>query len=269
VKLPEFLKKFLNKPPFWFGPLAGALIGILVGIPGIIIGLVMGYLVQELVRQFRSDRAASSYLENPGRPNFNEGEPGFASWCALCVLILGEETGREAAALFPWAETKDGKPGSPPLSLTESFCRIAEQQRGALNPDLLAESLASRRRDKGDLSLLGKQLHTLAQGEESLKTAARIRAILDPGFRAFEHTLHNAAERLLAGGSNEASAWEILGLHPGASPDDVKSTYRRLARQFHPDSLSVLNEEQQKEAEIAFIKIQEAYREILGEGKTG
>jgi DnaJ-domain-containing protein 1 len=267
VKLPEFLKRFLQKPPFWFGPLAGALIGIIAGIPGIIIGLVMGYLVQELVRQFRSDRAASSYLENPGRPNFNEGEPGFASWCALCVLILGEETGREAAALFPWAETKDGKPGSPPPSLTESFCRIAEQQRGALNPDLLAESLASRRRDKGDLSFLGKQLHTLAQGEESLTTAARIRAILDPGFRAFEHTLHNAAERLLAGAPAD-DPWELLGLKPDAPLEEVKSNYRKLARQFHPDSLSALNEEQRKEAEIAFIKIQEAYKEIQREGKT-
>jgi hypothetical protein len=265
VKLPKFLKRFFAKPPFWFGPLTGALIGIVAGIPGIIIGLVMGYLVQELIRQFRSDRAASSYLENPGRPNFNEGEPGLASWCALCVLILGEETGRDAAALFPWTKTKNGKPGGPPLSLIESFCRIAEQQRGALNPDLLAESLASRRRDKGDLSFLGKQLHTLAQGEESLKTAARIRAIMDPGFRAFEHTLHNAAERLFAANSDEASAWEIMGLHPGASPDDVKSIYRRLARQFHPDSLSALNEEQQKEAEIAFIKIQEAYGKIAKE----
>jgi curved DNA-binding protein CbpA len=29
--------------------------------------------------------------------------------------------------------------------------------------------------------------------------------------------------------------WDILGVHPGASPEDIKTAYRRKARQHHPD----------------------------------
>jgi DnaJ-class molecular chaperone len=94
--------------------------------------------------------------------------------------------------------------------------------------------------------------------------AARIRAILDPGYRVFEQGIHSAAERLFPP-PPEASPWEVLGLDPGASPEEVKSGFRRLAIQFHPDSLQGLDEKQREEAAGAFIKIEEAYREIIKE----
>ncbi|MDR2134332.1 MAG: J domain-containing protein [Treponema sp.] len=238
------------------GLAAGGLVGAGLGGPGgVFIGLVMGYLLQELFSQIETDRSAALYLENPGRPDFNEGIPGLASWCALCVLILGEENARNAAAALSPLEGQRA----------ESFCRIAERRRGRLNPDLLAEALAARRRRLGDLPRLGRLLHSLARGE-ALDTAVRVRGILDPGFRLFEQTLRRAAGRLLCTGENpgaETSSWEILGLGRDASLEEVKSAYRRLAIQFHPDSVSVLGEEQRKEAEQAFIRIQEAYRDIV------
>jgi DnaJ-domain-containing protein 1 len=267
---------FFKKPLFWAGPLAGGLIGLIAGVPGILFGILLGYLVQELVGQFRSDRAVAAYFENPGRPGFYEGEPGLAAWCALAVIILsesippehrpehreagsgasiGEEVNRGAAAVFPGA----GRAYGP---LIESFCRLAESRRETLNPDLLAESLAARRFSRGDLPLLGKILHGLASGDEAMQTAVRIRAILDPGFRAFEQGVHHAAERLFFT-APESGPWQVLGIKPGASPEEVKSGFRRLAIQFHPDSLQALNETQREEAAKAFMRIEEAYREIM------
>jgi hypothetical protein len=261
-------KKFFQAPPRWLGPLGGGLFGIIGGFPGILAGLIIGYLVQELFRQFRSDKAVIAYFENPGRSVFYEGEPGLAAWCALAVIILsqgmspenrdrgpggaiGDEAGRSAAAVFP------GK-YSP---LIESFCRLAESRRG-MNPDLLAESLAARRFSRGDLPVLGKALHALASGDAALETAARIRSILDPAYRDFARGVHNAAERLFSI-PPEDSPWDLLGLKPGASSEEIKSSFRRLAIQFHPDSLQDFDEKQREEAARVFMKIQSAYREIL------
>lgn len=264
--------RFFKGPPRWAGPLAGALAGLAGGFPGILIGALLGYLTHELFRQFHADRAAAAYFKNPGRSVFFEGEPGLAAWCALTVLVLSEsrfpenrEGGsgsvlwenrlRKAAAEFPGA----GKYGP----LVESFCRLAESHRESLNPSLLAESLAARRASRGDLPFLGKSLHALASGGKALQTAAHIRATLDPGYRVFEQGVHSAAERFFTP-APDTDPWTLLGLKPGASPEEVKSGFRRLAIQFHPDSLQRLDENQREKAARAFMKIEGAYREIMG-----
>ncbi|MDR1238692.1 MAG: J domain-containing protein [Treponema sp.] len=262
--------RFFKNPPYWLGPLAGGLAGIVGGLPGILIGGIMGCLIQELFRQFFADRAVAAYFESPGRTAFYEGEPGLAAWCALAVIILAESAepkswgaepgnavGAEAACRAA-AFSGGGKYGA----LMESFCRLAESRLHILNPDLLAESLAARRSSRGDLPRLGKILHSFAAGDKALQTAARIRAILDPGYRIFEQGIHDAAERFFSP-SPDSGAWELLGLKPGASLEEVKSGFRRLAIQFHPDSLQGLDEKQREKAAQAFMKIEAAYREII------
>ena len=38
-----------------------------------------------------------------------------------------------------------------------------------------------------------------------------------------------------ANGMDDAEAYEILGLRPGAGPDEIKAAHRRLMARFHPD----------------------------------
>ncbi len=54
--------------------------------------------------------------------------------------------------------------------------------------------------------------------------------------------------------------YEVLGLGRGASADEIKSAYRRLARQHHPD----VNKDNPKAAEERFKELSEAY-EILAD----
>ena len=48
--------------------------------------------------------------------------------------------------------------------------------------------------------------------------------------------------------------YEVLGVSKGASDDDIKKAYRKLAKQYHPD----LNPDD-KEAEAKFKEANEAY----------
>jgi tetratricopeptide (TPR) repeat protein len=57
---------------------------------------------------------------------------------------------------------------------------------------------------------------------------------------------------------NIADCYRLLGLRTGASYEDIKASYRRLARQLHPD----VNPGDQK-AKDRFIKVTEAYRFLL------
>ena len=57
--------------------------------------------------------------------------------------------------------------------------------------------------------------------------------------------------------------YEVLGVPKNASPDQVRSAYRRLARQYHPD----VAKEDPKAAEAKFKEISEAYEVLADEQK--
>ena len=57
---------------------------------------------------------------------------------------------------------------------------------------------------------------------------------------------------------NSANPYATLGLDKGASQDDIKKAYRRLAKKWHPD----LNQGDREAAEKKFKQIAEAYQLI-------
>lgn len=57
--------------------------------------------------------------------------------------------------------------------------------------------------------------------------------------------------------------YEVLGVPRTASTDEIKSAYRRLAREYHPD----LNKENPKAAEEKFKELSEAYEVLADETK--
>lgn len=56
--------------------------------------------------------------------------------------------------------------------------------------------------------------------------------------------------------------YEILGVSPAASREEIRAAYRRLANQYHPDKVAHLGEEFRQLAETKFKTIQAAYQEL-------
>ena len=56
--------------------------------------------------------------------------------------------------------------------------------------------------------------------------------------------------------------YAILGLKNGASIDEIKKAYRRLAKEYHPDKLAGVNESIKKIAEEKFREVQQAYEKL-------
>lgn len=61
------------------------------------------------------------------------------------------------------------------------------------------------------------------------------------------------------------SAYKILEINSNATDDEVKKAYRKMALKFHPDKLSSLGPEFEKNAKEKFQKVQEAYDKIKKE----
>lgn len=59
--------------------------------------------------------------------------------------------------------------------------------------------------------------------------------------------------------------YRILGVNQGATDAEIKKAYRKLSRQYHPDSNTAGTEQERKRAEEKFREIQEAYSQIVEE----
>ena len=67
--------------------------------------------------------------------------------------------------------------------------------------------------------------------------------------------------------SGKKNSYEILGLKPGASEEEIHTAYRKAAQEYHPDKVAHLGEALQKLAREKFIEIQNAYETLTGKNR--
>jgi DnaJ-domain-containing protein 1 len=57
--------------------------------------------------------------------------------------------------------------------------------------------------------------------------------------------------------------YNMLGVQPDASKEEIKAAYKRLAAQYHPDKVQHLGKEFQELAHTKFVAIQKAYDALM------
>jgi hypothetical protein len=83
----------------------------------------------------------------------------------------------------------------------------------------------------------------------------------DQGFRGQQ--AHSAGEEATHETHRPSrTPYEILEVSPNAGPDEIKTAYRKLANQYHPDKVAHLGKEFQELAEQRFKEIQQAYQKL-------
>ena len=61
--------------------------------------------------------------------------------------------------------------------------------------------------------------------------------------------------------------YQVLGISPNASDDEIKKAYRTLSRKYHPDAN--VNNPNKAQAEEKFKEVQQAYDQIMKEKQSG
>jgi DnaJ like chaperone protein len=79
------------------------------------------------------------------------------------------------------------------------------------------------------------------------------------GSSAGNERLHSIANSR----TRKNTALAILDLGPTATEEDIKKSYRRLAKKYHPDSNPELDEAQSEIYAQRFLEIQDAYEELI------
>jgi DnaJ domain len=119
-------------------------------------------------------------------------------------------------------------PGRASEVRTDALAMTLDHDTGAMNGEVLAGRFAGRRLSE----LTPEELQALIddmEGDEDSRSL--IWAYLDRRGGEAE----GAAPPPDPGAMSEADAYNVLGLEPGAGPEEIRAAHRRLMKRVHPD----------------------------------
>lgn len=208
---------------------------------GIVIGLMTGFFVETIIHRNQEVKKLAGILNSPvADAPVIEPFDGAVLVAELTWFCAGSEYAAADAIsrTFPEYDETDW----------DILCRAAGSIE-SINPDLVAECLASSLR-KTDDSVLTERVFKLLSAVEF-------------GWREERGTRPSEYIKSLLSYTPVTTEYEkactLLGVSVTADMNEVKKAWRKLAALYHPDTTGALSQEQQKACEDMFRRCQAAY----------
>ncbi len=246
----------------WMGKLAGGVIGFALGGPlGALLGVGVGALVD-------AGREANRPVSRTA-PRLDPAEQAQAAYFTAVFSMLGKMAAADGRISRSEVNRVEEFISSQGMDPTQRAFAVAVFNRARLSPYTFADLARQFARIfAGAPQIRSSMFDLLAQvaaadgvihpaEEEHLREAA---AIFGLGRGAFERAMREY-------GSAAGDDYAVLECSPGASDDEIRSNYRRLVKDFHPDRLRSkgLPDELMAHASEKFRRIQEAWEKIRKE----
>lgn len=161
---------------------------------------------------------------------------GLGAWAWRVFNMI--QMGRQMSGMFRGFMHGGAKGGQNSSAVESAFLTMTlDHDTGHLDGDVVKGAYTGRKLSGLAFEDLMKLLGETQSDGESM---ALLESFLDrahPDWRARSHEAGSAGSPppSAASGLSEDEALLILGLAKGASPEDIKSAYRRLMTQLHPD----------------------------------
>jgi DnaJ like chaperone protein len=235
-----------------FGKWIGGGLGWVVGGPiGAIIGFTIGSLIETPDLKTGTGKRRTT-TTTPG---------GFAMTLLVLVAAVMKADGRVLKSELNYVKKYFVQSYGE-----ESAVEAIKMLRDILNQEISIQAVGIQIKQNLDYSSRLQLLHLLfgvaqADGKvdiSELNTISQIAGYLNISQNDFE----SIKSMFVA---NVDSAYKILEIDKNASDDEIRKAYRKMAVKFHPDKVSHLGEDFQKQAKEKFQKVSDAYEKIKKE----
>jgi DnaJ like chaperone protein len=239
--------------PSFKGKLIGAGIGVFLGGPvGALVGAMIGYYFHDVQQEEVTPRYTQRIYQQPAYAEFIF----TANLVALLTAVAkadGQVDREEVAVIRRFFQNNLGYRGEE-LELIKNL--IKQALRTDLDLVQVCGQFYSISNHQTRLLLL-KLLYMVAYADKVIKDSEQ--ALIDKiaALIRISAAEHMSIKAEFTG--NEDRYYQILGVRPGASPDEIKQAYRSLVKKNHPDKVAHLGEEYTKIANERLSQINEAY----------